>query len=193
MSNLPTVTARKFNATRAAAAAARRTGVPHIAQAVSGGYIVVPAAEPEPAAATPSEPTVVLEEPVAPAPTKAAVTRKKLRAEVKAAAAAFDKAAEEAASRRAKGAKPAPPTRAARTPRAPSPTLAPGELPSAPDFSSIKAYLPYRKKLGELQALIDAGDADAVAAFQVRPTCTGPKMLIRYRDQAVAALRARAA
>lgn len=67
----------------------------------------------------------------------------------------------------------------------------PGEMPTPPDFTA-NTHKPYRKKLEALIALAAAGDAEGLAAVAINPTSTSPKALIRYRDAAVAAIRARA-
>lgn len=49
-----------------------------------------------------------------------------------------------------------------------------GDLPAAPDFSA-STYARFRKKLGELTALIEAGDFAARKAFPINPYSSSPK------------------
>ena len=66
-----------------------------------------------------------------------------------------------------------------------------GILPPAPDFTAPthKAFL---KKHAALVATAEAGDLAGLQAFEIKPTSSSPKALIRYRDRAILALQARA-
>lgn len=66
-----------------------------------------------------------------------------------------------------------------------------GKLPPAPDFSA-PTHARFRKKLGEVVAIAEAGDLAALRAFQINPVSSSPKAIARYRDLAVIALEARA-
>lgn len=65
-----------------------------------------------------------------------------------------------------------------------------GELPDAPDFSA-PTHKPHRKRLGEVIALVEAGDIDGLKAFHINPVSSSPKAIAKYRDLAVVALEAR--
>ena len=67
-----------------------------------------------------------------------------------------------------------------------------GVLPAVPEFGEIGAYKPYKTMLANVVALVEAGDIAGLEAFEIKPTCTGPKKVMRYRDLAVAALKSRA-
>lgn len=66
-----------------------------------------------------------------------------------------------------------------------------GKLPAAPDFSAA-THKPYRKRLAETVALVDAGDIAALEAMEIKTYSSSPKAIARYRDLAVLALKARA-
>lgn len=65
-----------------------------------------------------------------------------------------------------------------------------GELPAVPDFSAA-THTRFRKKLGEVVALVEAGDLEGLRSFHVNPVSSSPKAIARYRDLAVIALEAR--
>lgn len=65
-----------------------------------------------------------------------------------------------------------------------------GELPAAPDFSAA-THARFRKKLGEIVALIEGGDIAALKAIEINPISSSPKAMAKYRDLAVIALEAR--
>jgi hypothetical protein len=68
-----------------------------------------------------------------------------------------------------------------------------GKLPTAPDFSAI-THKPYRKRLEALVALVEAGDIHGLENVpMLPPRSSSPKALLRYRDAALIALKARAA
>lgn len=67
-----------------------------------------------------------------------------------------------------------------------------GELPAAPDFSA-ETHKRFRAKLAAVVAATEAGDLDALRAFQINPVSSSPKAIAKYRDLAVIALEARAA
>jgi hypothetical protein len=66
-----------------------------------------------------------------------------------------------------------------------------GELPVPPDFSK-PTYAPDRKRLAELTALVEAGDAKALRAYAIKVYYSAALALDRYRQMAVIALEARA-
>ena len=66
-------------------------------------------------------------------------------------------------------------------------------MPQPPDFSAA-THKPYRARLAALVALAEVGDLTGLEAIEmVPPRSTSPKVLHRYRDLAMTALRARAA
>jgi hypothetical protein len=68
-----------------------------------------------------------------------------------------------------------------------------GVMPSAPDFSA-KTHTRFRGKLAEVVALVEAGDVDALAAYEYQGfLSSSPKAILKYRDLAVVALESRAA
>lgn len=67
-----------------------------------------------------------------------------------------------------------------------------GELPTPPDFSAA-LHERNRPKLAKLIEMAQAGDIDGLKAFPIKPNCTSPKAMDRYRNLAVMALEARAA
>lgn len=66
-----------------------------------------------------------------------------------------------------------------------------GNLPEAPDFSA-DTHKPYRKKLEDLKAMVEAGDIAGLKAERINPISTSRKALDRYRNLAVIALEAKA-
>ncbi len=66
-----------------------------------------------------------------------------------------------------------------------------GELPQAPDFSA-ETHKRFRAKLTQIVAAAEAGDIEALRAFQINPVSSSPKAMAKYRDLAVIALEARA-
>jgi len=67
-----------------------------------------------------------------------------------------------------------------------------GELPPAPDFSA-DVHKRNRGRLAQLVAMAEAGDVAGLEAFPIKPNCTSPKAMDRYRNLAVIALKARKA
>lgn len=67
-----------------------------------------------------------------------------------------------------------------------------GELPPVPDFSA-EVHKRNRARLAQLVAMAEAGDVAGLEAFSIKPNCTSPKAMDRYRNLAVTALKARAA
>lgn len=67
-----------------------------------------------------------------------------------------------------------------------------GQMPEIPDFSK-PTHQSYRKKLAALVDLAGKGDIAALEAFPIQPVSTTRKMLDRYRNAAVIALKAQAA
>lgn len=65
-----------------------------------------------------------------------------------------------------------------------------GELPPAPDFSA-ETHKRFRAKLAQVVAAAEAGDIDALRAFEINPVSSSPKAIAKYRDLAVIAIRAR--
>ena len=107
-------------------------------------------------------------------------------------------------ARKAKAEKAAP---AAKAPKAAKPTKAAagpgkfaaireaaerGEVPPAPDFSADLHKL-NRGRLAQLVAMAEAGDVAGLEAFPIKPNCTSPKAMDRYRNFCVIALKACAA
>ena len=80
-----------------------------------------------------------------------------------------------------------------KAPRAKSPVapVDPTAMPTPPDFTA-PTHTRYRAKLAILIALADAGDIAGLQAVEINPNSTSPKALDRYRNRAVAALKARA-
>ena len=64
-----------------------------------------------------------------------------------------------------------------------------GVLPQAPDFSK-PTHARFRTKLAQVVALAEAGDIDALQAFEINPVSSSPKAIARYRDLCVIALGA---
>lgn len=64
-----------------------------------------------------------------------------------------------------------------------------GTIPDAPDFSA-ETHARYRKKLGEIVALVEAGDVEALRVFPINPISSSPKAMDKYRNLAVIALEA---
>ena len=67
-----------------------------------------------------------------------------------------------------------------------------GELPPAPDFSA-DLHKRNRGRLAQLVAMAEAGDIAGLEAFPIKPNCTSPKAMDRYRNLCVIALKACAA
>lgn len=66
-----------------------------------------------------------------------------------------------------------------------------GELPPVPDFSA-NTHKPFRKKLAEVVALMQAGDVAGLRAYPIEPKSSSRKAICRFRDLAVVALEVRA-
>lgn len=66
-----------------------------------------------------------------------------------------------------------------------------GKVPSAPDFSA-PTHARFRKKLGEVEALVKSGDIKGLKAYAINPVSSSPKAICKYRDLAVIALEAKA-
>jgi len=66
-----------------------------------------------------------------------------------------------------------------------------GHMPSPPDFSK-PSYAPDRKRLAELVALAEAGDAAGLRAYSVRVYYSAALELDRFRHRAILAIEARA-
>ncbi|MGB3312864.1 MAG: hypothetical protein WBB85_00465 [Albidovulum sp.] len=66
-----------------------------------------------------------------------------------------------------------------------------GVLPQAPDFSK-PTHARFRTKLAQIVALAEAGDIEALQAFEINPVSSSPKAMARYRDLCVIAIAARA-
>lgn len=64
-----------------------------------------------------------------------------------------------------------------------------GTLPQAPDFSK-PTHARFRSKLAQIVALAEAGDIDALQAFEINPVSSSPKAIARYRDLCVIAITA---
>jgi len=68
-----------------------------------------------------------------------------------------------------------------------------GVLPEPPDFSA-NTHKPYRKRLETLVELVQASDIAGLEAIDMLPPrSSSPKALMRYRDAALAALKAQQA
>ena len=65
-----------------------------------------------------------------------------------------------------------------------------GALPRAPDFSK-PTHARFRAKLAQIVALAEAGDIEALRAFEINPVSSSPKAIARYRDLCVIAITAR--
>jgi hypothetical protein len=66
-----------------------------------------------------------------------------------------------------------------------------GVLPRAPDFSK-PTHARFRSKLAQIVALAEAGDIEALHAFEINPVSSSPNAIARYRDLCVIAITARA-
>ena len=64
-----------------------------------------------------------------------------------------------------------------------------GVLPQAPDFSK-PTHARFRTKLAQIVALAEAGDMEALQAFEINPVSSSPKAIARYRDLCVIAITA---
>lgn len=67
-----------------------------------------------------------------------------------------------------------------------------GDLPTAPDLSA-ETHQGYRGALRKVVAMVERRDLDGLMNHKMKPTCSGPKMIIRYRDLAIHALKVRRA
>lgn len=65
----------------------------------------------------------------------------------------------------------------------------PGKLPEKPVLTAAGFTASYQKRIDRLAELAEAGDWDAVAAFEVNGKNTYSKIVTRYRDQLVASNR----
>lgn len=65
-----------------------------------------------------------------------------------------------------------------------------GVLPQAPNFSK-PTHARFRSKLAQVVALAEAGDIEALRAFEINPVSSNPKAIARYRDLCVIAITAR--
>lgn len=65
-----------------------------------------------------------------------------------------------------------------------------GIMPDAPDFTA-ETHKPYRAKLAALVALVEAKNIKGLRAFEIKPSSSSPKALIKYRDLAVIAIQAK--
>jgi hypothetical protein len=65
-----------------------------------------------------------------------------------------------------------------------------GVLPKAPDFSK-PTHARFRSKLAQIVTLAEAGDIEALQAFEINPVSSSPKAMARYRDLCVIAITAR--
>ena len=64
-----------------------------------------------------------------------------------------------------------------------------GILPAAPDFSA-NTHKPFRKKLADLVAMVEASDIKGLKAYTINPVSSSPKALDKFRNLAVMALEA---
>jgi hypothetical protein len=67
-----------------------------------------------------------------------------------------------------------------------------GELPPVPDFSA-ELHKRNRGRLAQLVAMAEKGDVAGLEAFPIKPNCTSPKAMARYRNLCLIALNVRAA
>jgi hypothetical protein len=68
-----------------------------------------------------------------------------------------------------------------------------GVIPSAPDFTA-ETHKRFRAKLAAVVALVEAGDVEALRAYQYAGfVSSSPRAILKYRDLALVALEARAA
>jgi hypothetical protein len=67
-----------------------------------------------------------------------------------------------------------------------------GKLPVEPDFSA-DTHRAYRKRLAAITAMIKARDVKGLQADETQPVSSSRVILCRYRDNAIAALQAKAA
>lgn len=65
-----------------------------------------------------------------------------------------------------------------------------GELPVPPDFSA-ETHKRFRAKLAEVVEAAQAGNLDALRAFEINPTSSSPKAIMKFRDLAIVAIEAR--
>lgn len=66
-----------------------------------------------------------------------------------------------------------------------------GELPAPPDFSA-NTHKRFRPKLAAVVEAAQAGNLDALRAFEVKPNSSSLKAILKFRDLAIIALEARA-
>jgi hypothetical protein len=67
-----------------------------------------------------------------------------------------------------------------------------GELPPEPDFS-VETHKRFRPKLAQVVEMAKKGDLKGLKAFSIPAISTSPKAIMRYRDFAILAIRARSA
>lgn len=65
-----------------------------------------------------------------------------------------------------------------------------GKVPAAPDFSA-NTHRSYRVPLAEVEKLVKARDLAGLQAYRVKGTCSSPSAIKRYREIAIAALKAK--
>jgi hypothetical protein len=65
-----------------------------------------------------------------------------------------------------------------------------GELPPEPDFSA-ETHKRFRPKLAQVVEMAKAGNLKGLKAFSIPAISTSPKAIMRYRDFAILAIRAR--
>jgi len=65
-----------------------------------------------------------------------------------------------------------------------------GALPQGPDFSK-PTHARFRAELAQIVALAEAGDIDALQAFEINPVSSSPKAMALYRDLCMIAITAR--
>jgi hypothetical protein len=64
-----------------------------------------------------------------------------------------------------------------------------GTIPAQPDFSA-DTHRPYRKKLAEVVAMVEAKDIKGLKAYEIKPVSSSPKAIAKYRDLAIIAIEA---
>lgn len=69
----------------------------------------------------------------------------------------------------------------ARKPRAPA---ADSGLPQPPDFSA-DTHKPFRKKLAEVVAMVEAKDVEGLKSLEIKTYSSSPRAIAKYRDAAV--------
>jgi hypothetical protein len=65
-----------------------------------------------------------------------------------------------------------------------------GTLPTPPDFSA-NTHKAFRPKLAAVVALAEAGDLAGLEAFEIKAYSSSPKAILKYRDLAILALKAK--